>query len=551
MIARISRSEMSTLKRLTTRTITMEFTLLFYSFVLRTGQALIEASSTIVCGALVAGVMRMMVGAPGTRRIFGSHGWKGYIRAAIIGTMLPVCSIGVIPVARELRRSGVPVGNIFAFLLAAPLLNPISFLYGLTLAEPYIIMCFFGAKIFLALIAGEVWEYWFPSETIVTSVVDSEPMPAQGLRRLLAVLLHSCREATGPMLRYGFIALVVSGLLSAFIPFGALQNTMSHNKQPWTSPLLMAAIALPAYMSPLNGMMKLGLMFEHGNSIAAAFVLFVLGIGVNVGLVLWVASEFGWKRTLTWFGVLSVAAILLGYAAEHTLYRTGITETEHTHAFDDMSAPFTAGMTVTGDMVWTKLNDKLGTLELVALGSLALFIVIGWVDRLICSRWDVDAFLFRRPPISDKIQPWWNRDVPGFALGVIILIGLIVFSVVGAYMYYPERGQVFSSMQFIYAELFGATGRDLNKEEAIRRIEEWDLLARKLQVGVYIRDFGLLPEQEKAAENLRERLEEMRDLLRDRSEQADEKAKEAQAMVRSNGSVKKAYEECKSQFGHK
>ncbi len=118
----------------------------------------------------------------------------------------------------QVRRSGVPVGNIFAFILAAPLLNPISFLYGLTLAEPYVIVCFFVAKLFLAIIAGEVWEYWLPSKSIDTAAIDAEPMPAPGLRRIIAVFVHSCREATGPMLLFGSIALLSSGLLSASSP---------------------------------------------------------------------------------------------------------------------------------------------------------------------------------------------------------------------------------------------------------------------------------------------------------------------------------------------
>ena len=64
-----------------------------------------------------------------TRRLFG-RGVRGAVRGWAIGMVLPVCSLGVIPVARELRRGGVPGGTVLAFVLTAPLLNPISFLYG-------------------------------------------------------------------------------------------------------------------------------------------------------------------------------------------------------------------------------------------------------------------------------------------------------------------------------------------------------------------------------------------------------------------------------------
>ena len=41
----------------------------------------------------------------------------------------------------------------------------------------------------------------------------------------------------------------------------------------------MAALGVNVFSSPLAGMMKIGMMFGHGNHIGAAFVLFALGIG--------------------------------------------------------------------------------------------------------------------------------------------------------------------------------------------------------------------------------------------------------------------------------
>jgi hypothetical protein len=55
--------------------------------------------------------------------------------------------------------------------------------------------------------------------------------------------------------------------LTALLPFGCLGTTMRHDN--WLSPLLMTALALPLYLGPLQGMMRLGLMFEHGNSVGA------------------------------------------------------------------------------------------------------------------------------------------------------------------------------------------------------------------------------------------------------------------------------------------
>lgn len=149
----------------------------FLSVFVRTGQIAIEASTTLLCGLLVAGVMRRMLGSEGTRKLFGGKGWNGLLRAWGVGTLLPVCSLGVIPIAREMRRSGVPSGTIVAFVLAAPHINPLSLLYGLTLSEPLVIVCFAAGSLVIAFSAGAMWERFFAKEEDDVPPGD-EPMPA-------------------------------------------------------------------------------------------------------------------------------------------------------------------------------------------------------------------------------------------------------------------------------------------------------------------------------------------------------------------------------------
>src|SRR5919204_1593479 len=281
---------------------------IFWGVVLRTGQIAVESSMTLLCGFLVAGVMRRMLGVEGTRRLFGGSGWQGLLRAWAVGMLLPVCSLGVIPIAREMRRAGVPSGTILAFVLAAPHINPLSLLYGLTLSEPLVIICFAIGSLIIALAAGVIWDRLLASEQDGVKPGD-EPMPAPGLKRLAAVVVAAAREAVGPAMGYVLIGLLFTGLLAGLLPHGCLGTTMRHDN--WQSPLLMTAIALPLYSGPLQGMMRLGLMFEHGNSVGAAFALFELGIGVNLGLIVWLMTLFGWRRVLVWLALICAATLVL------------------------------------------------------------------------------------------------------------------------------------------------------------------------------------------------------------------------------------------------
>ena len=279
--------------------------------------------------------------------------------------MLPVCSLGVIPIAREMRRAGVRSGTILAFVMAAPHINPLSLLYGLTLSEPLVIICFAAASLLLALLAGAVWDRWLDAKADEAEP-STEPTPAPGIKWLAAVVVAAAREAVNPTMGFVLIGLVFTGVMAGSLPHGLLGRTMRHDD--WLAPLQMAAFALPAYLGPLQGMMRLGPMFEHGNSVGAAFVLFELGIGINVGLICWLMMLFGWRRVLLWLAILTGATLALAYASEKPLY-FATEEAGHTHAFDDWTSPFQAGDSVPLAIVASKILQKVEILEPVSLAG--------------------------------------------------------------------------------------------------------------------------------------------------------------------------------------
>jgi uncharacterized membrane protein YraQ (UPF0718 family) len=479
-----------------------------WSIVLRTGQIVVEASTTLLVGLLVAGVMRRMLGAEGIRRLFGGAGWRGLLRAWAVGTVLPVCSLGVIPIAREMRRAGVRSGIILAFVLAAPHINPLSLLYGLTLSEPLVIICFALGSLVTALATGALWD-WFLAQDEDVAPPGEEPMPAPGPKRLAAVVVTAGREAVNPTMGFVLIGLLFTGVFAGLLPHGCLSTTMRHDD--WISPLLMAAVATPIYTGPLQGMMRLGLMFEHGNSVGAAFALFELGIGVNLGLIVWLIMLFGWRRILLWLALIMGVTLGMAYAAERPLYFAH-EEANHTHAFDDWTSPFVSGSMAGWHEVREKILQKVEILEPVALAGLAFLILVGLLARWLDRDGRLEAWLTRAPPAVDRPVSLWNRDVPGPVLGVAALAGLVAFSVVALYIYYPASKDTFDEILHVRAEAWSAVHSG-NKEEAIRRIQHWDLLTRKLQVGVFIRTGRLNAEATTLTEDLRERLEDLRDAL--------------------------------------
>ncbi|MFO0911162.1 MAG: permease [Isosphaeraceae bacterium] len=474
---------------------------IFWSAVLRITQAVIQAAPTILVGLVVAGVFRRLLGHEGTRRLFGSGTWRELPQAWLIGMLMPVCSLGVIPVAREMRRAGIAGGTVLAFAMTAPLFNPLSLLYGLTLSEPLVIFAFaFNALIVVTLVGG-LWDRLFPN---AREEQEGPPPVAYGLKRMASVLLVGARELVGPSLAYMLIALAGVGLLCAVLPHGSLSTTMEHTNR--YAPLQMAAVAVPAYATPMVAMSQLGSMFQHANSVGAAFVLLTLGAGLNLGLAAWVYRNYGLARGSAWFTILLVIVLGLAYAVENPLHPSGIDSPGHTHAFDNYCRPFEVGEQDLPATVGRKLKEDLLPHERVALTTVAVLAAVGLVLRLADPTHRVEAWLERQPEPHGNAGGWLNWTVPSPVLGGVALALLVAFSLVGCFAYYPSSSEVFEEMRIIRGEVLTAALSG-NKKHAAHFIPLWDDWTRRLQVGVFLREGNLSPYRRMKAKVFRDRLE--------------------------------------------
>jgi uncharacterized membrane protein YraQ (UPF0718 family) len=479
---------------------------LFWGGLLRSGQALLAGAPTLLVGLVVAGVLRCLVGPAGIRRAFGGTTWRSLPMAWMWGMLLPVCSLGVIPVACELRRARLSGGTILAFALTAPLFNPLSLLYGLTLSSPGVILCFAAASLLVVTLVGVVWDRLFPDTVLATD--DPLPIPP-GLARMAAVATVGARHLASPVLAYSALGLAGSILLVALFPYGSLTDSMGHN-DPW-APCQMLAVAIPAYATPLQAMMQVGGMFVHGNSVGAAFVLLALGTGANLGLLAWAWHAYGFRRAATFLGLFVAVVMAIAYAIEQPLYSAGNVDRPHTHAFDCYACPYAPSSSNLPARTWSTLRDDARPYETIALGCCALLGAAGAVLRVKDPQGGWERFLALAPPPATE-KRLWNRQVPGPVLGGVGLAGLVALSIVGCYAYYPPPEQTLEDLQIVHADALTAA-MSKQAEQAVASLKIYDDLTRKLQVGYYLRHYHVDEFQQLRAKVLRGRLEQLKDLV--------------------------------------
>lgn len=209
----------------------------------------IEAVPFLLIGSLVSGIIAVFIDRDTLLRYLPRRAIPAALTGAVMGMVFPVCECGVVPVTRRLYQKGLPLSVGIAFLLSAPVINPIVFAstyaafgWGPVLIGRYVL------TLIIAFLVGLVFHFAKPEETILPAEMagiglkDSHQGPeavAPGIERVWQVVVTAADDFLD-MSRY----LIVGSLLAAGMQTFISQNLLIQFGQGTTlSVLAMMALA--------------------------------------------------------------------------------------------------------------------------------------------------------------------------------------------------------------------------------------------------------------------------------------------------------------------
>ncbi|MEA4812328.1 MAG: permease [Anaerolineaceae bacterium] len=92
----------------------------------------IEAIPFLLLGTIASGLVEVFVEQNKLKAFFPDSPFLSALYGSLMGLLFPVCECGVVPLVRRLFRKGLPIPTGVAFLMAAPVINPIVILSTLT-----------------------------------------------------------------------------------------------------------------------------------------------------------------------------------------------------------------------------------------------------------------------------------------------------------------------------------------------------------------------------------------------------------------------------------
>lgn len=289
----------------------------FGNFTTRFLGIFIEAAPFLLLGTVASGLIEAFITRDDIARFIPRSPLMGTVTGVFMGFAFPVCECGVVPVTRRLFNKGLPMSVGVAFLLAAPVMNPVvvastftAFGFGPVLIGRFIVTAV------VAMAVGLLFAYTArPQDVLLPQRLAPAmggsgdlPLPqvqmplAGGRKALLPGLLDATRTASYEFVemgRYLVLGSMLAAAMQTFIPQSALEAL---GAGPVLSVLMAQIIAfILSVCSTVDSFLALALQ-QVGFSTGALISFLSFGPMVDIKSTLMFSSVF--KRRVVLYLIL-------------------------------------------------------------------------------------------------------------------------------------------------------------------------------------------------------------------------------------------------------
>lgn len=249
----------------------------------------IEAVPFLLMGTLASGLVEVFISPEFFQKIKPKSAILSALAGCFLGLVFPVCECGVVPLVRRLYQKGLPISTGIAFLLAAPVINPIViFSTASAFGFGRMLWMRIGFTLLIAFITGLVFSAAAdPSEVLQPRTPDNhcelcdheehdythiENDATSAKNNTIERLFSIARVELFDMGRYLIFGALISAAMQTFIPQSVL---LKIGGGPILSVLVMIALAvLLSICSTVDSFVALSFLGSFSTPSILAFLLY-------------------------------------------------------------------------------------------------------------------------------------------------------------------------------------------------------------------------------------------------------------------------------------
>lgn len=271
----------------------------------------LEALPFLLLGVVISAVLQLFVTEEMVRRLTPRNPILGIGFACSLGLFFPICECGMIPVVRRLMRKGMPAYIAAVFILAGPVLNPVTYAstYTAFASQPEMAYARMGLAFAVAATVGLILRRFVRRDPLRHSLKLQESGHAPHRAGLLGNILGHSSQEFFEMGKYLILGAGITALVQSLLP---RESLLSIGQEGLSSYVFMAGFAYVLSLCSTSDAF-VAASFSPLFSKGSLLTFLVLGPMVDFKGTLLLLSVFK-SRFVLLLSVLTAAAVILGAA---------------------------------------------------------------------------------------------------------------------------------------------------------------------------------------------------------------------------------------------
>ena len=286
----------------------------------------IEALPFVLLGCLISGALQVFLTPERVTKILPKNKLASIAMGCGLGVFFPSCECGIVPIVNQFVKKDVPVYTAFAFMLTAPIVNPIvifSTFIAFGNSAKFAFLRVLGSLL-VAMVVGVWLAYFSKQEILKTQLITASEDTHQGhhhghahdtgsekrkwFHQIRHLLQHSIDEFfdTG---RYLIIGGLIAAAMQTYLPTG-MMFTLGSTK--FLAVLVMLVLALTMSLcSEADAFIGSSLLSLFGAGPVVGFLVF--GPMVDIKNLLMMKRYFTGRFIATMVGLIAVVVSIYAW----------------------------------------------------------------------------------------------------------------------------------------------------------------------------------------------------------------------------------------------
>lgn len=275
----------------------------------------------ILLGLLAAGVLHQFIREEWIQKHLGKNTNNAVVKAALLGTPLPLCSCSVIPFAATLRRNGASKGATLSFLISTPITGVDSILATFGMFGGVFTLYRVASSVVIAMVAGMLMNLFEPNKPKkafsftaaaplnTTTSISSIGNDTKKNFSWYDVFHYAFITLLGSFSKPLFLGLLIGAFITAAMPAN-LHQFFGDNR--FLGYVIAVAIAAPMYVCATASLPIAASLVLAGVSPGAAFIFLSAGPATNTVTMGVVKSMLGMRALIIYLSVIMGGSVLFG-----------------------------------------------------------------------------------------------------------------------------------------------------------------------------------------------------------------------------------------------